>query len=467
MQYNACSPHRLGRSADRIGRSPRNKYLSNNKPTITTMKTKTIILIILIVFTLQVAGQEKVNKHDLQLGSGISLPGSEYMTTFNYKDETNKKLMAFTEQLQELSFSELVNIKSVKTLIDLPNLDIDKFEELIKAGANVNLANKYNETPLSCALKMHYISTLELYMYWAQNKNKGSIFSNEALVNMGAYENAENQEFLNEGMYKLGQNRKRIGSLIKLIVKNGANVEWINSEGKTLLVQVLESNLYNEIRIILNCGASIESANSHFTYLSTSKETKEILESRGAIFTIRDEKYHLKEPFKVELGWTILGIGDFYMNIGENETLYIPLEEPERPRPSPSIALRTGLNISITPAYKFKINNEIFFVYKGVGNYDIMDIVYSPTLQYYFAPGDYYFSSGVEYNYNLSCKLVKNSESTEVFGVNKSTWSPCIGIGMNKKKIKLELRYKKDLSNYYTHYHKNQSSFYLLFGIKF
>lgn len=56
------------------------------------MRTRTIILAMLIVFSLPLTGQEKSNKLDIRLGTGISLLGTGDMSTFNYENEINFKL---------------------------------------------------------------------------------------------------------------------------------------------------------------------------------------------------------------------------------------------------------------------------------------------------------------------------------------------------------------------------------------
>jgi hypothetical protein len=56
------------------------------------MRTQLIALITFIICTIQVAGQENVNRLDLRLGTGISLLGSGDMRTFNYENELNLKL---------------------------------------------------------------------------------------------------------------------------------------------------------------------------------------------------------------------------------------------------------------------------------------------------------------------------------------------------------------------------------------
>jgi len=61
---------------------------------------KTIILISLLFFAIQVTGQEKNEKLDLRLGAGVSLLGSGDMLTFNYENELNLKLnQYFTSSL--------------------------------------------------------------------------------------------------------------------------------------------------------------------------------------------------------------------------------------------------------------------------------------------------------------------------------------------------------------------------------
>lgn len=56
------------------------------------MKTNLIVTFVLILFVLQVSGQEMMNKFDLRLGAGISLLGSGDMLTFNYENELNYQL---------------------------------------------------------------------------------------------------------------------------------------------------------------------------------------------------------------------------------------------------------------------------------------------------------------------------------------------------------------------------------------
>jgi len=56
------------------------------------MRTKTILLITAILFSLTAKGQEKVGKLDFRIGCGVSLLGSGDMTTFVYENELNYKI---------------------------------------------------------------------------------------------------------------------------------------------------------------------------------------------------------------------------------------------------------------------------------------------------------------------------------------------------------------------------------------
>lgn len=238
-----------------------------------------------------------------------------------------------------------------------------------------------------------------------------------------------------------------------LLSKKGADTEWQYTDGKTCLVVAIEGHNEEVIRLLFAIGADIKSANNYFTYLKTSSHIKKILNTNGALFTIRDERYQLKEPSNICIGWTIIGIGN--LNFDES-----------------TVALRTGLNLSFTPIYRININNEVFFVYKGEGKWDIMDIVYAPTIRYYFAPKAFYIAGGVEFTRNISYSLASeskdnNSNYDSDFGINKSTLSNCFGLGMEHKKISLELRYTSDMGYYYSHINEKQKSLYLLFGLKF
>lgn len=59
------------------------------------MRTKTFLLITLIVLSLHVIGQEKKDNLDFRLGAGYSLLGTGDMITFNYETEINYKLNQF------------------------------------------------------------------------------------------------------------------------------------------------------------------------------------------------------------------------------------------------------------------------------------------------------------------------------------------------------------------------------------
>jgi hypothetical protein len=56
------------------------------------MKTKLIISLLAILFSVRAFGQENVRKVDVRLGAGLSLLGSGDMVTFNYENELNVKL---------------------------------------------------------------------------------------------------------------------------------------------------------------------------------------------------------------------------------------------------------------------------------------------------------------------------------------------------------------------------------------
>jgi hypothetical protein len=56
------------------------------------MKTKIIICLLAILFSVQAFGQEKVRKLDFRLGAGVSLLGTGDMVTLNFENELNFKL---------------------------------------------------------------------------------------------------------------------------------------------------------------------------------------------------------------------------------------------------------------------------------------------------------------------------------------------------------------------------------------
>lgn len=68
------------------------------------LRTNTFIFILLLFFSIQVFGQDKANKLDFRLGTGLSLLGSGDMITFNYENELNLRLN------QYLSSSLSVNL---------------------------------------------------------------------------------------------------------------------------------------------------------------------------------------------------------------------------------------------------------------------------------------------------------------------------------------------------------------------
>ena len=68
------------------------------------MRIKTIILIVLIAFSLPVIGQEKTDNLDFRLGAGVSLLGTGDITTFNYENEINYKLNPYFTSSASLNF---------------------------------------------------------------------------------------------------------------------------------------------------------------------------------------------------------------------------------------------------------------------------------------------------------------------------------------------------------------------------
>jgi len=56
------------------------------------MKTKILIIISVIFFSLQAVGQDSFNKFDIRVGVGTSLLGSGDLIAFNYENELNLKL---------------------------------------------------------------------------------------------------------------------------------------------------------------------------------------------------------------------------------------------------------------------------------------------------------------------------------------------------------------------------------------
>lgn len=56
------------------------------------MKSKTLLLVTTLLLSLTAKGQEKSEKLDFRIGSGVSLLGSGDMTTFVYENELNYKL---------------------------------------------------------------------------------------------------------------------------------------------------------------------------------------------------------------------------------------------------------------------------------------------------------------------------------------------------------------------------------------
>jgi hypothetical protein len=56
------------------------------------MRTKTLLIITLILFSLPAKGQEKTSKFDFRIGSGVSILGTGDMITLAYENELNYKL---------------------------------------------------------------------------------------------------------------------------------------------------------------------------------------------------------------------------------------------------------------------------------------------------------------------------------------------------------------------------------------
>ena len=70
------------------------------------MRTKTILLIALIAFSLPVIGQERNSNFDFRLGTGVSLLGSGDMLAFNYENEVNYKMNKYFTSSASISFGK-------------------------------------------------------------------------------------------------------------------------------------------------------------------------------------------------------------------------------------------------------------------------------------------------------------------------------------------------------------------------
>lgn len=304
----------------------------------------------------------------------------------------------------------------------------------------------------------------KLYRDSIQYTNVGiSIFSIESIIEMsrshggitsnGRYYTTKELENIIAKRDSIYNDLNHTRSEIKSLIDSGADINYIDKSGKSSLVKCIYKRNYPGIKFLFSIGASIKTANDYYDQLQTEKKIVKILKNHNASFTIRDGRYYrLPEPGNVDFGMTILSIGN--LDFAES-----------------TIALRTGLNLGITIFYRTELFNEFLFVYKGEGNYDITDFVYSPTIKYFFAPGDFYLFGGLEYTNNLSNSIVSKYENDPVFesdfGVNKSTWSYCSGIGYQGNTVYVELRYKSDLSNYYSHLNKKQKTLYISLGVKF
>jgi len=107
--------------------------------------------------------------------------------------------------------------------------DVERVRELIEAGANVNMREKYGVTPLMVAYDEKII---------------------RLLVEKGADLEAVDNHLGNSVLYRsLGRIEK-----LKLLIELGINLKAKNKNGNTILQAAMNQNLYESLKILIQAG---------------------------------------------------------------------------------------------------------------------------------------------------------------------------------------------------------------------
>jgi hypothetical protein len=113
------------------------------------MKTKTLILSVLLLLTLQLRAQVKQEKYDFRMGTGVSILGTGDMITLNVENEFNFKISP--------NFSNSVSLNYGKS-----NLGIRKSASFIQGNINIFVSpfgnKKKNDFRIGLGLSYYDIS---------------------------------------------------------------------------------------------------------------------------------------------------------------------------------------------------------------------------------------------------------------------------------------------------------------------
>lgn len=149
---------------------------------------------------------------------------------------------------------------------------IEVVKAFIKHGADPNLKDKkYNVTPLDSAIRLGHVNMVKLLI------NSGADLGIESLGTAVGWENAE---------------------IIKIILENGADVNYVNKDGNTMLHHAVHwSNNKEIVQILLEHGAEVNAKNNdgltplHYAqYNLNHKEMIVLLRKYGAFDEDIEEK---------------------------------------------------------------------------------------------------------------------------------------------------------------------------------
>lgn len=219
-------------------------------------------------------------------------------------------------------------------LVAVQNADTEKLIQLIEEGANVNIRNIYDETPLMLAVQYGFNEVVEVLIENGANVNAQSNFKIGRTALMFAVEHANTDIvllLLKKGAdinvhtkygdtalsYSLKQNHYEIPAFL---ITKGADVNFQNERGETALFITAENGRSSLFKLLLEYGAII--TDDMLSDTSIKKEVKKLLtkiDSKDSNISDKVANYIKlcanKDAFKTQLSENISENNEYIRNV--------------------------------------------------------------------------------------------------------------------------------------------------------
>lgn len=135
--------------------------------------------------------------------------------------------------------------------------DVERVKELIEAGANVNMREKYGVTPLMVAYDEKIIRLL--VEKGADLEAIDNHLGNSVLYRALSESNNDEERIETENDHIAGNSYKYVKTdkyikKFKLLIELGINLKAKNINGKTVLQAAMNQNLYEALKILIQAG---------------------------------------------------------------------------------------------------------------------------------------------------------------------------------------------------------------------